>query len=474
MKHLPLSLEIPYEDPGLLFQNFSDKSWAIFLDSADSDRQRDDTNRCSYIVFEPFEKILIKRHQRVGGSGRVSNPFQYLNAIMQAYAVKSDPQLPVFQGGAVGYFSYDLCHYYEDINRPIQQEDSPYADLAVGLYDTVISFDHVLKKAWIVSNGFSESSIEKQRDRAESNIQYCLDLLRNQQRSKDDAPCFRLKDDLISPFDKSGYGQLVEKAKNYILEGDIFEVNLSHRFEGWLDGTLPNKYDLYLNMRTRNPSPFSAYLNFNDHHILSTSPERFLLLREGIASTRPIKGTARRGQSQTEDRLIAELLAKSEKDRSENVMIVDLLRNDLSKVCLADSVKVKKLCGIETYPTVHHLVSIIEGKLRSDAAALELLEACFPGGSITGAPKVRAMQIIYELEPTARGPYCGSIGYIGFNGSMDTSIVIRTLLVDKDNKITYQAGGAVVLDSSPVDEYEETLTKSASIRKVFSKDEVLA
>lgn len=473
MRNLPLNLEIPYEDPGLLFQNFAQMPWAFFLDSADSKQQFEDTNRYSYIVFEPFQKFLIKNGESQYENTPVDNPFQYLKEVMKKYQGKHDPRLPVFQGGAVGYFSYDLCHYYENINKPIQHEDLPYSDLAIGLYDTVIAFDHLLRKAWIISNGFSEPDEKKQSQRAGDNIQKCLGLLKQQETSCKSQQRFSLKSGLESRFNKQKYSELVKKAKNYILEGDIFEVNLSHRFNGVLNEKISNKYDLYMNMRKRNPSPFSAYLNFENYQILSTSPERFLLLRDNLVSTRPIKGTARRGKTLEEDKTITKILATSEKDRSENVMIVDLLRNDLSKVCTPDSVVVKKLCGIETYPTVHHLVSVIEGKLQVSSSAFELLEACFPGGSITGAPKVRAMQIIYELEPTVRGPYCGSIGYIGFNGSMDTSIVIRTLLLHDNDRISYQAGGAVVLDSSPEEEYEETLTKSVSVRKVFCENEVL-
>lgn len=469
MKNFPLTAEIPYENPALLFKTFADEPWSFLLDSADSNRQLDDTNRYSYIAFDPFDKIIIKNGKRIDDGEMVNNPFKYLNDIISRFQLPHKPGLPLFQGGAMGYFSYDLCHYLEDVNQPQLAEESVYADLAVGLYDVIISFDHVLKKTWIVSTGFSKEMNSCRHEKARDRVEFCLNkLARN-----DTSVVSKYKSDigrdvdLVSLFNEDSYSDLVKKAQNYISDGDIFEVNLSHRFKAELSLEQEDMYELYLKMREVNPSPFSGYLNLGDHQILSTSPERFLLLKDKAVSTRPIKGTAPRGKSPEEDKMISEELLRRDKDRSENIMIVDLLRNDLSKVCEPDSVKVKKLCGLETYPTVHHLVSVVEGKLKSDVTALDLLEACFPGGSITGAPKVRAMQIIYLLEPTQRGPYCGSIGYIGFNGAMDTSIVIRTLLAE-GNAISYQAGGAVVLDSSPQGEYAETLAKSASIRRTLS------
>lgn len=467
MEELPIAIEIPYEDPAIFFKIFSKEPWSFFLDSADSKKQREDTNRYSYIALDPFEKIVIKNNRRINSEDFVDNPFEYLKQIMSHYQLAYRTGLPPFQGGVLGYFSYDLCHYLEEINYPLIAEESHYADLAVGLYDVVISFDHVLQKSWIVSTGFPEKTRSSRFKKAKEQIAIYLDKLSKNSNDKYRNSQFKLEEvNLISPFNKNGYAELVKKAQKYILEGDIFEVNLSHRFQATLKPEEIHKYDLYLTMRACNPSPFSAYLNLGDHHILSTSPERFLLLQDKVVSTRPIKGTAPRGNSPIEDKTIADALVSSEKDCSENVMIADLLRNDLSKVCEPDSITVKKLCGLETYPTVHHLVTVIEGRLRQEITALDLLEACFPGGSITGAPKIRAMQIIYELEPTPRGPYCGSIGYIGFNNSLDTSIMIRTLLVQGD-KISYQAGGAVVLDSSPEGEYEETIAKSMSIRKAL-------
>lgn len=467
MNMQPLFVEIPYVEPSQLFSIVANEPWCFFLDSANSIQQMEDTNRYSYIGFDPFETVFIKNHQRKGSTEKINHPFQYVKKCLEKFKIEHCDALPPFQGGAVGYFSYDLCHYLEKIPYPSIPELNPYADLALGFYDMIVAFDHVDQRAWIISTGFPETAAPLQLERAKERLDRCQTLLGKARSSLHTLLCEYLPIEFRSPFNQKTYAEIVQKAQHYILEGDIFEVNLSHRFSAKFDFLSDNHYALYLKIRHCNPSPFSAFLNLGDHHILSTSPERFLSLKNNRVSTRPIKGTAPRSKQPQADSKIAAALATSEKDRSENIMIVDLLRNDLSKVCLDDSVMVKKLCGLETYPTIHHLVSVIEGQLLPNKTALDLLEACFPGGSVTGAPKIRAMEIIYELEPTPRGPYCGSIGFIGFNGNMDTSITIRTLLMHT-NTLSYQTGGAVVLDSSPESEYHETLIKSAAIRQLFS------
>ena len=249
--------------------------------------------------------------------------------------------------------------------------------------------------------------------------------------------------------------------REYIIAGDIFQANLSQRFQT----RLPEKpFDLYRRLRRRNPAPFAAYLDYGDMAILSASPERFLRLDEQrrLVETRPIKGTRPRGLGPMHDAALGRALAESEKDRAENVMIVDLLRNDLSRVCRAGTVRVPELFALEHHPTVHHLVSTVIGELEPGAQAADLIRAAFPGGSITGAPKVRAMEIIAELEPTQRGVYCGSVGYISVTGAMDTSIVIRTYLALR-GQVYFQAGGGIVADSDPELEYRETLDKARGL-----------
>jgi para-aminobenzoate synthetase component 1 len=258
--------------------------------------------------------------------------------------------------------------------------------------------------------------------------------------------------------------------REYIVAGDIFQANLSQRFQGPLAEA---PFDLYRRLRRRNPAPFAAYLGFGELEILSASPERFLRLDQDQRriETRPIKGTRPRGLGPMHDAALGRALAESEKDRAENVMIVDLLRNDLSRVCRPGTVRVPELFALEHHPTVHHLVSTVVGELDTGAGAEDLLRAAFPGGSITGAPKVRAMEIIAELEPTQRGVYCGSIGYISASGAMDTSIVIRTYLALR-GQIYFQAGGGIVADSDPELEYRETLDKARGLIETLAESQV--
>jgi para-aminobenzoate synthetase component 1 len=263
--------------------------------------------------------------------------------------------------------------------------------------------------------------------------------------------------ELRSSFTHEGYLNAVNRVREYILAGDIFQTNLSQRFEAPL---VEPPWDLYRRLRTQNAAPFAAYLDFADALILSASPERFLRVDpDGRVETRPIKGTRPRGVGPEHDAALGRALTESAKDRSENLMIVDLIRNDLSRVCSPGTVRVRELFALEHFATVHHLVSTVVGELQPGAGALDLLRAAFPGGSITGAPKLRAMEIIAELEPSARGVYCGAIGYLSLSGALDTSIPIRTAVV-QDGRVYLSAGGGIVADSDAEQEYRETLDKA--------------
>ena len=268
---------------------------------------------------------------------------------------------------------------------------------------------------------------------------------------------------MTSNFDRAGYLKAARRAIDYIHAGDCFQVNLSQRLLH--RATLP-PLELYDRLRRRNPAPFAGYFDLGDFAIASASPERFLRVENGEVSTRPIKGTRPRGATPEEDERQKWALLDSEKDRAENVMIVDLLRNDLGRVCAYGSVRVEALCRLESYRTVHHLVSEVRGRLRPGLGPVDLLRAAFPGGSVTGAPKVRAMEIIAELEPTARGPYCGSLGYLGFDGSMDTNILIRTFTIGK-GWLQFPVGGGIVADSTPEGEYAETLHKAEGLLRAL-------
>lgn len=446
----PLVKMIPYQNPLDIFAYFHEQNGAIFLDSAEL---REHCGRYSFIAVDPFKILLCKNEK--------NDPFATLSSLLADFPMQAHPELPPFQGGVAGYFSYDLHRYLETISSPAT-DDVQFPDLALGFYDVVLAFDHVSKQAWIFSNGYPYKEPAAREARAEQRLQWLLQELNNIQPPQD---MMTYVLNISANFTRMEYQKAVGKVVDYILAGDIFEANISQRFDARLTKDF-SSFDLYRRLRAINPAPFAAYMKFADIILASASPERFLKLHEKSIETRPIKGTRPRGKSLVEDQAYAKDLLQSAKDHAENVMIVDLLRNDLSKVCELHSVEVPQLCGLESYPTVHHLVSVVRGKLKREYKALDLFKACFPGGSITGAPKIRAMEIIAEIEPTARGPYCGSIGYIGFDGAMDTSIVIRTFAI-KNNMLTFQAGGAVVADSDPQSEYEETLTKASALHKVL-------
>ncbi len=458
----PLVQEVPYQDPLPVFACFAQESGAVFLDSA---QLREQCGRYSFIAMDPFMILQSKNGVlRLNDQSFRGDPFAVLAENLIPFPLTTLAGLPPFQGGVAGFFSYDLYPHLEKISSQ-QLDDMNFPDLAVGFYDLVVAFDHVACKAWIFSSGYPVQEKLLRARRAKERLSWLQDKL-TQVSALPAASAITLDANAIQTnFTAQSYQAGVRKMMEYILAGDIFEANLTQRFKARLPDYL-QPFDLYRRLRLLNPAPFAAYLQFNDTILASASPERFLKLTQGKVETRPIKGTRPRGKTITEDALLAKELINSEKDYAENVMIVDLLRNDLSRVCKDHSVEVLQLCGLESYTAVHHLVSVITGILHDDLCAIDLLRATFPGGSITGAPKIRAMEIIAELEPTRRGPYCGSIGYIGFNGDMDSSIVIRTYAI-KNKDITFQAGGAVVADSDPRAEYDEALIKANALRNAL-------
>lgn len=460
----PLYQEIDYYEPSEIFELFHKEFGAVFLDSA---LFHQNLGKYSYIAIDPFDVIQSKNGNISTASLNViEDPFDFLNKKIQEYCLISLPGLPPFQGGFTGYFGYELYQHLEKL--PFSKtDDMEFPDLILGIYDLVIAFDNLLKKAFIFSSGFPEKNPNARSKRASKRLNFILHKLQTN-IVKHDKFQFLKKSNFQSYFSKESYSTAVQKVIDYILAGDIFETNISQRFKS----TLPKDYsiyELYKKLRAINPASFAAYLNFSPIKLLSASPERFLQLHNGYIETRPIKGTRRRGQTETEDKKIAIELIESAKDNAENVMIVDLMRNDLSRVCEPHSIIVPQLCGLESFATVHHLVSVVNGKLKSEMNAINLLKASFPGGSITGAPKIRSMEIIAEIEPTYRGPYCGSIGYISWSGNMDTSITIRTLAI-RENIISFQVGGAIVADSQPEEEYEETLIKGKALMKAMTDE----
>jgi para-aminobenzoate synthetase component 1 len=434
----------------------------LFLDSADAGPR---FGRYSFVTADAFEWYTARRT----ASG---DPIRALAArLTQLPAVAAVAGLPPFQGGAAGLFGYDLCHHIERTPRP-RFDEFGTPDLAVGIYDWVAAFDHVSGDAWLISTGLPEIDLSRRRRRAARRLAFVRSALRSPRRTAwptgppiEPAVRFGLPQlpGLESNFDRPGYLAAARRAIDYVHAGDCFQVNLSQRL---LHPATEPPLEVYGRLRRRNPAPFAAYFDLGEFIIASASPERFLRVQNGAVETRPIKGTRPRGATPEEDLRRARELLASAKDRAENVMIIDLLRNDLGRVCAYGSVQVAAVCALESYRSVHHLVSEVRGTLRPELGALDLLRASFPGGSVTGAPKVRALEIIAELEPTARGPYCGAIGYIGFDGSMDTNILIRTFTIG-GGWLQFPVGGGIVADSTPEEEYAETLDKAEGLLRAL-------
>jgi len=428
---LPL---VPAPDPFGTCVRFSGLPYLLFLDSS----AQGALSRYSFLAADPVavartpeaarDMLRTHRHPPVAG-------------------------LPPFQGGIAGYIGYDWGAEQEQVVRPPADRLTPdLPDVALALYDWVIAWDHLEAKAWLITTGNGERSAAR--------TAWVRDRLLAQPPAIPDHPA-PTPEQPRSNVSRAEFEAGVARIREYIAAGDVYQVNLSQRFHAPFVGSA---LALYRRLRARNPAPFGAYLEYGGAQVASISPERFLRLdaMTRAAEARPIKGTRPRGTTAVTDAGLARELLESEKDRAENVMIVDLLRNDLGKVCRPGSVRVPKLFALEAHPTVHHLVSTVTGELRDGADAFDLLRAAFPGGSVTGAPKIRAMQIIAELERAPRGLYCGAIGYVSATGAMDFNIPIRTIVL-RDGSATFHAGAGIVWDSEPAAEYEETLAKARTM-----------
>lgn len=452
----PVSVR-PYEAAALLLE----MPRLALLDGGSTNGR---SGRYSYLTADPF-LVVRGRGRRIEVDGPdersvvETNPFDLLRLLMSRYPVTCPSGLPPFVGGIVGYFGYDLGRLLEALPSVNPAADS-LPEVDVGFYDWVLATDHLSGENWLVSTGLPAGTREAARSRLEEIRARLEGAVGRSEKIPEKLPRFR------SNVSKKDYLGAVRRAKEYIAAGDIYQVNLSHRLEAQVErpsgGWGSNAWPLYERLRAFSPVPHGAYLGLGDAAILSASPERFLRLDGRRVETRPIKGTRPRGRTPGQDGRTRKELLSSEKDRAENLMIVDLLRNDIGKVCGIGSVRVPELFGIEGYSSVWHLVSTVTGELRPGLGAVDLLEAGFPGGSVTGCPKIRAMEIIEELEPIRRGIYCGSIGYLSFTGAMDTSIIIRTLVLSGES-MRLQVGGAVVADSEPEAEYDETLAKAGAV-----------
>lgn len=459
--HSPIIEELETNlSPVAVFESFRKEPFCFFLDSG---MDHEKLGRYSLMGASPFfilksseDKItIIKDNVETYEKG---NPLDVLGKYLDIYKLDAQQSPVPCSGGAVGYISYDICHFIENLPKKAV-DDLRLPETCFGFYDLVLVHDNLLKKTFIISTGFPELEENRRMKRARerlSELKTKMGSLSRDKQAPATASSFSAGDiNIKCNFTHEGYLRAVEKARQYIIDGDIFEVNISQRFEREIN---IEPYELYLRLRQINPAPFAAYLDFSEVKIVCSSPERFLRCQRDQVETRPIKGTARRGKTPKEDQAKAKELLDSVKDHAENMMIVDLERNDLGRVCRFGTVKVTELAILEKYPTVYHLTSTVVGQLQEGKGRIDLLKATLPGGSITGAPKVRSMEIIDELEPTKRSIYTGNIGYLSFDGNMDLNIVIRTFII-KGNRAYFQTGGAVVYDSNPEAEYQETLDK---------------
>jgi para-aminobenzoate synthetase component 1 len=454
---MPRVTELPYcEDSAQLFESIANEPWAVFLDSG----YPAVAQGCYDVLSADPMTVLVTRGSMTEIRTRrktMLSPDDPFHLLRRCLGVKSQPlpEVPLC-GGAIGYFSYDLGRRLERLPaRAIDDERLP--EMAVGIYDWAVVVDHRLRRSWLVGEG---------RDAAtQLNWPSLLRRFGSPPKGISRTP-FRVVGPVSSNMDRARYASAYGCVKAYIRDGDCYQVNLAQRFTA---PTAGDPWLAYKTLRKINPAPFAAYLNTPQAQVLSASPERFLRVTDDRVETKPIKGTCARADDSARDRCLAEALYRSPKDRAENLMIVDLLRNDLGKTCVFGSVKVPKLFELQSFATVHHLVSTVIGRLRAGQHAADLLRACFPGGSVTGAPKLRAMEIIDELEPHRRGVYCGSIGYIAFDGRMDTNIAIRTL-VHTRGRMSFWAGGGIVADSSLAGEYQETLDKAAAMLNLLERE----
>ena len=434
------------------FRTLSGLPWSIWLDSAAAD----DQERFDILAADPYVTLrtcgAVTEIAARGDTARESTraPLELVREQLGDVEAGA-PGLP-FSGGAVGYFGYDLGRRLERIPA-IAAADIAMPDLAIGLYDWAVVVDHAARRTWLIGNGRDARTFRDWRE-----------LVARLSAEPPAAPApFRVHARPISSLDRGAYAAAFRAVQEHIRRGDCYQVNLTQRFSAHAEG---DAWHAYVRLREINPAPFAAYLDLPYGKVVCSSPERFLRLRDGRVETKPIKGTRPRSKDPERDRALAEELRTSVKDRAENVMIVDLLRNDLGKCCVPGSVRASKLFDVESFASVHQLVSTVEGRLAPGKHALDLVAACFPGGSITGAPKVAAMKIIEQLEPQRRSVYCGSIGYIGFDGNMDTNIAIRTL-VQQGGRVYTWAGGGIVADSNVDAEYQESLDKAAAMLAVM-------
>jgi para-aminobenzoate synthetase component 1 len=462
MQPLPLIEEIDFRAPMEALAALPAGPGLVLLDSAMADPK---LGRWSWLAADPFGRFAsVNGAAFWNGAPIEGHPIDALRERLKRYAQpRHEAQLP-FQGGASGFFAYEAGRLFERLPAP-KWHRSICPEIDLWFHDVGIAFDIVERRAFLVSTGSPEHDEARRVRRARERSEWLKDRLAQAPARPPARPIVIPRNAWRPNMRADEFRAAVERTRRYISNGDIFQANITQAFRA----ALPERFDplaLYAQLRSANPATFGALIVTQERIVASTSPEGFLRLEGALVETRPIKGTRRRSPDAQEDRRLGEELLASEKDRAENIMIVDLMRNDLSRVCLPRSVEAPVLCGLESYANVHHLVSVVRGRLKPGLDALNLIAACFPGGSITGAPKIRAMEIIHELEPDARGVYCGSVAHLGYDGSLRSSIAIRTLIAE-DGVAAIHAGGGITLLSDAEEEYAETLVKAERMFSAF-------
>ena len=461
------SVELPYVDSAALFYKVSDEHWAIFLDSGVIDGKPPTSRHANYdvLAIRPHSTLVFdggfsyfqkgETHHKLPG-----DPIALLQAIIPELDDPEDNQF-AYVPGALGYFSYDLARQYETLPT-LALNDENLPEMAMGIYHVIVLVDHQEKKTRLLHLGEDEQVLALRTFWSEL-IEHTADfsdMFEDIGMQRD----YLTKTNSQENLTREDYERCFKQIRKYTVEGDCYQVNMAKRFSAEVDG---DSWYTYQKLRSLSPAPYASFINLPFAQVLSNSPESFIECIAGNVVTSPIKGTRGRDLEDPEnDKRIAESLFQSNKDRAENLMIVDLMRNDLSRCCELGSVRVPTLFSVHTFANVHHLISTVKGRLKPELHSLDLLRSCFPGGSITGAPKIRAMEIIEELEPHRRGLYCGSIGYIGANGDLQTNIAIRTIVV-KGGVARYSAGGGLVIDSDVDEEYQEIIDKASVMNKVL-------
>jgi len=442
-----------------LFKLFSDEPHVFFLDSS---LYEDKRGRYSFIGFDPFEVF----------QGDRDGSLMDLKKRFLSFASFQREEFTPLSCGIVGILGYEYGLRQENVLLR-GKEGFNIPEMVFGFYDCILTLDHRDKKLYVTSSGLPEQEESARITRAEERLNYIVKKIELRAKASSVFKEFQGSDfsedvKFTSELSKAEYCGIVHKALDYITRGDIYQVNLSQRFSFDLNGKDIDVRNIYQSLRRLSPSSFSSYFNGGIFQIISSSPERFLKVKKNIVQTRPMKGTRPRGKDTRQDEALREEIINSAKDKAELLMITDLLRNDLGRVCEYGSVRVKDMRMIEEYATVFQATSAVEGVLRKDKDCFDVIKACFPGGSITGCPKIRALEIIEELEPIRRGIYTGSLGYMSFSGDMDFNILIRTLLVYQE-KLYFHVGGGVVADSTPEGEYEETLVKAKAMKECLER-----